>query len=961
MNNLPKQYKKLYRQLSDYIDESRMLTSPLELLAHGTDASFYRLIPKMVIKANDSAEVSRILAICNQMEIPVTFRAAGTSLSGQAITDSVLVIAGNNWKKHQILEDGKKIRLQPGIIGAHANNLLKPYRRKIGPDPASINSAMIGGIAANNASGMCCGTKENSYQTLDSMKVLMNDGTLLDTADEGSRASFRNTHGHLLDELSTLADNIRSNKPLAERIRDKFKMKNTTGYSLNALVDFEDPFEILQHLMIGSEGTLGFIGEITYKTVNEDPFKASSLMIFSDNETAGRAVYRLKSEPVSAVELMDRASLKSMENADGVPGYLKDLSPEACSLLVQTGADTHEQLHEQIAIIKKALEDVPTEIPVSFTDKPEEYNNYWKIRKGLYPSVGAMRKTGTTVIIEDVVFAVKDIAEAIGALQELFVKYGYNETVIFGHALEGNLHFVFNQNFDDQAEIDRYERFMDELAVLVTERFDGALKAEHGTGRNMAPYVEKEWGEEAYEIMKRIKAVFDPKDLLNPGVILNNDPKVHLKNLKPMPAAHESIDKCTECGFCESACVSHGMTMSPRQRITVYREMQRLKETGEQPEILASLEQDYDYKSVETCATDGLCALACPVGINTGDLVKYLRHEKNTSGEKKTASRVASNMDKVTGLARVGLNVVNGVHSVIGTKAMGAIATGFRKASGNNLPQWNPYLPKGAPKIDSNLPVNGNPRKVVYFPSCINRAMGISKDYDEKVALTNKVKQLLTKAGYEILYPENLSNQCCGMPYSSKGFKQQSKDTSNLLEQALLKASAQGKYPVLSDMSPCLQSMKENIGEPLKLYDPIEFTLKFLTQHLDFTPADETISVFTVCSAKKMGQEEDLIKLAEMCATEVVVPETNCCGFAGDRGFSHPELTAHGLRTLKEQHPEEVTRGFSTSRTCEIGLTNHSGISYKSILYLVDEVTTPMVNGAKKKEEAAQVTESLNS
>ncbi|MFW6348608.1 MAG: FAD-binding and (Fe-S)-binding domain-containing protein, partial [Cyclonatronaceae bacterium] len=891
MLTLPPSYKELYHQLTGYISKDRLITSPLELLAFGTDASFYRLIPKIVVKANDMAEVSRILATCHQRDIPVTFRAAGTSLSGQAISDSVLIVAGTNWRKLEILENGEKIRLQPGVIGGHANRLLMPYKRKIGPDPASINAAMIGGIAANNASGMCCGTKQNSYQTVDSMKILLHDGTLLDTADEGSKAAFRATHGHLLEELDAIGKETRANKRLADRIRKKFKMKNTTGYSLNALVDYEDPFDILQHLMIGSEGTLGFIGEITYKTVKEEPFKASSLMIFSDNQTAGRAVSRLKSEPVAAVELMDRAGLKSMEHSDGVPSYLKGLSPEACSLLVQTSADTHEQLHQQIEIITRALDDVPAEMPITFTDKPAEYNKFWKIRKGLYPSVGAMRKTGTTVIIEDVAFPVENIAGAIGALQELFAKYEYNETVIFGHALEGNLHFVFSQAFDNQYEIDRYEKFMDELAVLVTEGYDGSLKSEHGTGRNMAPYVQKEWGEEAYDMMKRIKAVFDPKDLLNPGVILNNDPKVHLKNLKPMPAAHEVIDKCTECGFCEPACVSQGLTLSPRQRITVYREMQRLRKTGEQPGLLTSLEKDYDYKGLQTCATDGLCAVACPVGINTGTLVKYLRRENLGKPEKALAATIAPNMDKVSGLTRFGLTAVNGVHKAIGTKAMHMIATGLRNISGKNLPQWDPFLPKGAPKIDTSAPVNGNPRKVVYFPSCINQAFGVSVDYDEKVALTGKVKQLLEKAGYEIIYPENLSSQCCGMPYSSKGFTGQAERKSNQLEQALLNASENGTYPVLSDMSPCFQSMKENIGEPLKLYDPIEFTLKFLTQQLDFTPAEETISVFAVCSAKKMGQEEDLMKLAEMCATKVIKPETACCGFAGDRGFSHPELT----------------------------------------------------------------------
>ncbi len=949
MKNLPEEYQYLYQNLSKVIDEERMLTSPLQTLAFGTDASFYRLIPKIVIKAKNAEEVSAILKECNTLSIPVTFRAAGTSLSGQAISDSVLIVAGNDWKQHHILDDGEKIRLQPGVIGAHANQVLKPYRKKIGPDPASINAAMIGGIAANNASGMCCGTAENSYKTVDSMKVIMQDGTLLDTGNADSRKAFEQSHGQLLKDLQYLSESVRDNKELSELISHKFKMKNTTGYSLNALVDFSDPFDILEHLMIGSEGTLGFIAEITYKTVVDHQFKASSLMTFPDIEKACNAVSRLKSEPVAAVELIDRAGLRSMEDADGVPPYLKELSDGASSILVETTSNDREKLALQMRQIKKSIVDIPTEIPITFTEKPEEYAKLWKIRKGLFPSVGAMREAGTTVIIEDVAFPVPRLAEATLALQELFRKYEYNEAVIFGHALEGNLHFVFNQDFNDNQELERYKAFMDELAIMVTEKFDGALKAEHGTGRNMAPFVEQEWGTLAYEVMKQVKKIFDAQDLLNPGVILNNDPEIHTKNLKPMPAAHELIDKCTECGFCEPVCVSHDLTMSPRQRITVFREMERLKQSGQEPHMLASLMKDYDYKALQTCATDGLCALSCPVKIDTGKLVKHLRHESHTKNDKKIAAYLAPRMSKVGSAARIGLNIVSMAHSVLGTKLMGGTAGAVRKLSGNRIPQWNAYFPKGAPKVKPE-PVNkNNPDKVVYFPSCINQSMGISKDYDEKVSLTNKVKNLLKKAGFEVLYPENLSNLCCGMAYSSKGFKEEGKRKSDELEAALYEASEQGKYPILCDMSPCLFTMKENMEPNLKLYEPVEFAMEYLVPRLEFKPVDETVSVFAVCSAKKMGVDQKLVDLAKMCATKVVQPNTNCCGFAGDRGFTHPELNAHGLRELKAQTPTQVKHGYATSRTCEIGLSRHSDISYKSILYLVDKVTEPRKSKKTKR------------
>ncbi len=937
---LTEKYQQLYKQLTSIINTKRIFHDPLHTLAFGTDASFYRLIPKLVIKTMNEGEVSFIMKECSKLDIPVTFRAAGTSLSGQAVSDSVLLIAGNHWNKYKIDTNGLRISLQPGLTGGKVNALLAPFGRKIGPDPASIDAAMIGGIAANNASGMCCGTAENSYKTVASMRIVFADGSILDTTSNESKEEFGRTHFQLIHDITEMAEHVKADKELAERITRKYKMKNTTGYSLNALIDFSDPFDIIVHLMIGSEGTLGFISEISYSTVVEHPFRASSLMIFPDIEKACNAVSLLKSAPVSAVELMDRAGLRSVEDQNGMPSYLKTLSTTASAILVETRALTKEALDLQISTIQKTINHIPVEIPVQFTTVAEEYALLWKIRKGLFPSVGSIRKTGTTVIIEDVAFPVSRLAEATLDLQQLFGKWGYHEAVIFGHALEGNLHFVFTQDFSNQSEIDRYSGFMADVADLVVSKYDGALKAEHGTGRNMAPFVEKEWGRQAYELMKQIKQVFDPKNLLNPGVILNNDPEAHVKNLKPIPAASEKIDKCIECGFCEPTCVSAELTLTPRQRIATYREMARLSGTGHEPHIAASLAKAFRYEANETCATDGLCATACPVKIDTGKLIKSLRKEE-IGAKTKVAYAIAAHLDRTTALARTTLSAVGFCHTILGTTLMKGISGGMRAISGNLIPQWNPYLPLGAKKIKQPQNQIISEKKVVYFSSCINRAMGVSKENRKEKQLSEKMVELLNKGRFEVIYPRNINNLCCGMAFLSKGYTEAGLKKSDELENALLEASENGKYPVLCDMSPCLFTMKENMKSGLKLYEPVEFILNYLLANLEITPIDETISVFAVCSMKKMGLEGKLLELAQKCATKVIVPQTNCCGFAGDRGFSYPELNQHGLRNLKAQLPENVTSGYSTSRTCEIGLSLHSGVSHQSIIYLVDKVSKP--------------------
>ncbi len=601
------------------IPRERRFDDPLSTLAFGTDASFYRLIPKLVIRVESEDEVATLLKSAHAHQVAVTFRAAGTSLSGQAVSDSVLLVLGDNWNGRDIREGGTQIRLQPGVIGAQANAWLAPFGRKIGPDPASINACKIGGIVANNASGMCCGTAQNSYHTLAGMRLLLADGTLLDSELPGSIAAFRESHGALLEQLAELGRQTRANPSLAAKIRHKYRLKNTTGLSLNALVDYDEPLDILTHLMVGSEGTLGFISAVTYDTVPDHPHKASALIVFPDVETCCKAVTVLKQQPVSAVELLDRRSLRSVENMQGMPVWVKSLSEGACALLIESRAATQSLLHEQLEQIMASIADYPVEKQVDFSEDPVVYNQLWRIRKDTFPAVGAVRETGTTVIIEDVTFPVEQLAEGVNRLIGLFDKHGYDEAILFGHALEGNLHFVFTQGFESPEQITRYSAFMDDVAHLVAVEYGGSLKAEHGTGRNMAPFVELEWGHDAYQLMWQLKRLLDPTGILNPGVVLTDDPQLHLKNLKPLPAADEIVDKCIECGFCEPVCPSKGLTLSPRQRIVMWRDIQAKRRAGIDT---TELERDYQYQGIDTCAATGLCAQRCAVNSNAGELVR---------------------------------------------------------------------------------------------------------------------------------------------------------------------------------------------------------------------------------------------------------------------------------------------------------------------------------------------------
>ena len=994
-------------ELKQYLPSDRIYTDELRTLGWGTDASFYRQIPKVVIRSDGEEEISKIVKTCQKYKMPYTFRAAGTSLSGQSCTDSVLIVAGKHWEKYELGPNQDTIKLQPGIVGGRVNEILKPFGRVFPPDPASIGSAMVGGIVINNASGMNCGVHANSDRMLVSARIILTDGTILDTGDKESREQFARSHPEFLRKIEALRDKVRANEALASRICNKYSIKNVTGLNLRPLIAYDDPFDIIAHSMVGSEGTLAFLSEVTMKTLHDYPYKASAMVYFLSMKESCEAVVAMKKMKageedmaysaenlvVKSAEMLDYKSLSSVNDpvflqykkdvdAGKIEGVLPGDYHDLTAILTETKGITHEQLLEKIGKIKSCLEQFRLYIPAEFTEDPKVYGKYWAIRSGIFPSVGGTRPLGTSCLIEDVAFPIESLPEATVKLQKMIADHGYDDACIYGHAFEGNYHFILNQSFADEHEVARYAEMMRDVARLVVEEYDGSLKAEHGTGRNMAPFVRYEWRDEAYEAMKELKAIFDPDGLLNQGVIFNDDPDCFIKCLKPLPVldydfdsvpdgghylmdsslstAKETVEqvkranKCIECGFCEVNCMSCGLTLSSRMRIAVQREIRYLAATGSNPERLATLKKQYKYYGDQTCATDGLCSTSCPMKINTGELTHLIRQMdmNNSKMGYKLGEFAANHMAGIKSGLRVVLDVAHLGHVTLGPTLMTGIARGMNKMG---LPLWTTAMPKKhrQPKksdltqfiIEKSIPQKEKehlPLKVVYFPSCINQTMGQSKHGGKIHDLVDEVIQLMAKAGYETIFPEGMERMCCGQIWESKGMLDIADRKSAELEAALWKASDEGRYPVLCAQSPCLHRMRK-VMHKMHLYEPAEFIMKFLVPRLDFHPIDRHIALHLTCSTRQMGVADDLIALAKMCSNNVFLPEgVGCCGFAGDRGFTFPELNKYGLRKLRPQiEANHIEVGYSNSRTCEMGLETNTGIPYMSIVYLVNECTTP--------------------
>ena len=876
----------------------RVLSSDLERVAFASDASMYHLIPRAVVLAKDEPEVAAVLAIGRRHRVPVTFRAAGTSLSGQAVTDGILVEVARHWRGATIEDGGRRIRARPGMIGAHLNALLAPHGTRLGPDPSSLAACTLGGILANNASGPCAGVDQNSYHTLASLTFILPSGVRIDTADRDADDQLRHRAPELHAGLLLLRQELGRNEALAARVARKHRTKNTTGYGLNALLDFERPIDILAHALIGSEGTLAFISEAVLRTVPLLDHTATAFLLFPSVHAACEAILPFREAGVQMMELLDEASLRAVAHLPGVPRGVTGLPGGSAALLVQVQAGTAEELIDRESAAIAAAAGLSLLTAAEFTRDTRRQEHLMHARKGLYPAVGGRRADGTTLLLEDVAFPVERLAEAAVELQGLFRRHAYDDAVIFGHAKDGNLHFLVTQSVASPSEVDRYARFLDDVVDLVVHRHDGALKAEHGTGRNMAPFVETEWGSDAMDLMRRLKALCDPEQVLSPGVILPSSPRAHLEHLKTVPAVGAEVDRCVECGYCESVCPSRALTLTPRQRIVVQRERARRSAAGDRAGV-ASLDAEWSYPGLDTCATDGVCAIACPVDIDTGAMVSRLRAESHSSLTK--------------GLARLGA----GHYGALVTLGRTLVRAGH--AVGMDLPAAGHDPPAARDRADA---------AAIYFPSCMGRILAGGND---------PLLALAERAGVFLRVPDALADKCCGLPYRSKGFPEAGDALRERTIDHLRRVSEEGRLPVVVDGSSCTHAIAE--GSTLDFVDSVTFARETLLPHLTIKRQVPDLALHISCGAQHLGIADDLRAIARAVAVRVVEPTGGgCCGFAGDLGFRHPELTASATAPMAaEIAAAQCSLGVTSNLPCGVGMARATGIPFRHILEVLEE------------------------
>lgn len=922
-------------------DAGRVSTRAIDRVAYAGDASHFLHTPRAVITADDAAEVAGILRAAGASGAPVTFRSGGTSLSGQASSEEILIDTRHAFRRIEVLDGGRRVRVQPGATVRQVNLRLLRHGYRLGPDPASEAACTIGGVIANNSSGMACGITENAYRTLESLVFVLPSGTTIDTADPEADELLRRAEPLLSDGLLRLQRRVRENPGSVRIIQRQFGMKNTMGYGVNAFLDFDSPVDVLTHLIVGSEGTLAFVAEATFRTVPLMRENATALAVFPTLDAATRVLPDLVATGVATVELMDATSIRVGQSfADAPPQILGFPVATEAALLIEYQAQSADELAVLTGAGRAILDDLPLRAPAVLSTDAAERASAWKLRKGLYTAVAGARPPGTTALLEDIVVPVPSLAAACDGLQTLFERHGYAGSVIFGHAKDGNIHFMLTDTFAGDASMGRFAQFTDEMADLVLAA-GGNLKAEHGTGRVMAPFVRRQYGDELYEVMRELKRLCDPAGILNPGVIIADDPAAHLKGFKHPEEIEAEADRCVECGYCEPVCPSKDLTLTPRQRIVVRRAMARAEASGDS-ELARELHRDYDYDGIDTCAVDGMCVTACPVLINTGSLVKRLRKERQNpvlAAGWKTAARV---WGPVTRSGAHALTVADALPAAV-VKA--ATTTGRRVVGEDEVPEYSSELPGGGAarrRLTGTVGGGRTPPKAVYLPACVNSMFGPSGD---GVGATRAFTQLLDRAGVRVVVPEGIEALCCSTPWTSKGYPGGREVMLRRVVKAVREASENGRLPVLSDAASCTEGFAHlfrDAGLDWHVEDAVAFVAREVLPRLgDLAPAIGTLALHPTCSSAQLGLDPALEQIARSVAKKVVVPDSwGCCAFAGDRGMLHPELTASATAAEAAEVKElNADAHASCNRTCELGMTRATGSEYQHILELLEGAT----------------------
>ncbi|WP_188043402.1 FAD-binding and (Fe-S)-binding domain-containing protein [Changpingibacter yushuensis] len=911
---------------------------------YSTDASNYRIPPRVVVAPLDAADVEAVLEVARATKVPVTSRGAGTSCAGNAVGPGI-VLDFSRYMNTIIEVDpqARTARVQPGVIMADLQKVAGQFGLRFGPDPSTQNRATFGGMIGNNACGPHAVAYGRTSDNVEELTAFLADGTQI-VAHQGS------------SQVAGLAEIVDENLAAIRTEMGRFK-RQVSGYSLEHLLP-ENGVDLAKFL-VGSEGTLAVVTEAVLTLV---PIAASPALVvlgYPDMPAAADDVPALLTFDPLAVEGIDAQLVDVVRRAKG---SVPDLPPGGGWLFIEVGAREGE-LPEEVMARAEALAHAASTTAFRICEAGPEATELWRIRAD-GAGLGGRTPDGRAAWPgwEDSAVPPEELGSYLRALRELMDKLGL-DGLMYGHFGDGCVHVRIDFPIEDESGTGTFRSFMEQGADLVAQ-YGGSLSGEHGDGRARSELLGRMYSEKIIDVFGKVKAVFDPANLLNPGVLVNPDVvDAHLRR----PAAKvitygggfhfeedggdfsRAVHRCTGVGNCRADRFDSGFFMCPSYSATkdekdVTRGRARVLQEVANGQLVHGWDAPELLESLDLCLSCKACSRDCPTGI---DVARYRSEVLYRAYKGKLRPRThytLGNLPLLAGLVTVAPAIASIANAVMSLAPIRKLA--FRLAGIDPRRDMPSFSTKRFSRSDrvremraddvADPTVHGLSKDLLGKRYVVLWADSFSETLDSRGALAEV--EVLQRAGYTVLLPE--SGLCCGLTSISTGQLTQAKKNLTALLEALAPYAASG-IPIVGVEPSCTAVLRSDVLDLLpddprsQLVSRMTFTLaELLTAPAPIGPSEDfelpdlsgvEIVAQPHChhySVMGWNADEQLLRRAGATVTKI----SGCCGLAGNFGmeqghFDISEKIAkqHLVPALEHASPDAVflADGFSCRTQAE--------------------------------------------